>query len=346
MKTKKIILCLIMVCLSLISVFFSGCLGFSSLTSPILKSELIDASNVSSQQELINSVAPAVVGIVSNTSGYDSIGTGVCVSEKGYILTNNHVIENSTSIRLYLYNGTTCSASIKWADVSQDLAVLQASKEIPYLPMAAKNGYQTGEEVIAIGTPISIQFKHSATKGIISATNRTLQVDTSLGASTLSSLIQHDASINPGNSGGPLINLKGQVIGINTAKITDAEGLGFAIPIDIAKPVVQNLNADGSYKTAYLGVVGYDAGFSNGFNRANNGVYIIDVDKNSPAQKLGLKQGDIVVSINGQKINNWLEMKENIYSLKERELVSITYTRNGKNYTQDIILKAHPCCKY
>ncbi len=345
MKIKKcIVICLILI-VGFCGVVLSGCsLNFLAGNKSKLKSELIDAKNSASQEELVNKVAPAVVGIVANTGGYESVGTGVCVSSKGYILTNNHVIENANNVRLYLYDGTTCGAKVMWADVSQDLAVLQASKEIPYLPMAEKNGYQTGEEVFAIGTPIAIQFKHSVTKGIISAINRTLQVDTSLGTSTLASLIQHDASINPGNSGGPLINNFGEVIGINTAKITDAEGLGFAIPIDIARPVVTNLNADGEYKSAYLGVLGYDVGFSNGFNRSKNGVYVVAVDTNSPASNIGIKVGDTITAINGEKVNNLLDLKEIIYSLKYDEYVNISFERNDENFIKETVLLSNPNC--
>ncbi len=342
MKLKNSVIIIILF-FCLLSLTLTGC-DLSLLNNrSTLKSELIDVSNISSQQELVTTVAPAVVGIVANTSGYESIGTGVCVSDEGYVLTNNHVIENANYIRLYLFDGTIASATIKWRDASQDLAVLQSSKSIPYLPMAQKNGYRVGEEVFAIGTPIAIQFKHSVTKGIISAINRTLQVDTSVGTSTLASLIQHDASINPGNSGGPLINLSGEVIGINTAKITDAEGLGFAIPIDIARPIVTNLNADGNYDTAYLGVLGYDVGFSNGFNRTQNGVYVVDVAQNSPANNIGVQKGDIITNLNGEKVENWLDLKTKIYSLKTNDIVSLTILRNGEELSENFELEAHPC---
>lgn len=346
MKIQKIYLSCLLISLCLLSICFSGCsLNFLNLNKTTLKSELIDAKNSTSQEELLNKVAPAVVGIVASSGGYESVGTGVCVSKNGYILTNNHVIEDANNIRLYLFDGSTCSATIKWADVSQDLAVVKASREVPYLPMAQKNSYKTGEEVFAIGTPIAIQFKHSVTKGIISAINRTLQVDTSLGTSTLASLIQHDASINPGNSGGPLINVFGEVIGINTAKITDAEGLGFAIPIDIARPVVTSLNASGFYQSAYLGVAGYDVGFSNGFDRSKSGVYVVAVDENSPAQLMGLKEGDVITKINGAKIENLLDLKEKMYSLKVGETAKITYLNNDEEFENNAEITVNPHVK-
>ena len=342
MKIKMKLFVFFIIVLGSFSILFSGCsLNFLNFNKSSLKSELIDAKNSTSQEELVNKVAPAVVGIVASVGGYESVGTGVCVSSSGYILTNNHVIENSSNVKLYLYDGNTCLATVKWSSPSQDLAVLQASKEVPYLPMATKNSYKTGEEVFAIGTPIAIQFKHSVTKGIISAINRTLQVDTSVGTSTLASLIQHDASINPGNSGGPLINGFGEVIGINTAKITDAEGLGFAIPIDIARPIVDKLNTNGEYKSAYLGVIGYDVGFSNGFNRSQSGVYVVAVDENSPAYNLGIKKGDKITKINGEKVDNWLDMKTKIYQLDCNEEVTLTYINNSEQ-TQKIKLCSNP----
>lgn len=171
-----------------LSVFLTGCMGDAVFLpsyngqndidlSKGVQSEQIDVSNISSYENLVSTCKPAVVGIASVDNRYQSIGTGVSVSDGSYVLTNNHVIENGGSITLYLSNGTTASASVVWRDASSDLAMLKSSKPIPYLPLASSGSYDSGDEVIAIGTPLDLAFKHSATKGIISAVNRTISDD-------------------------------------------------------------------------------------------------------------------------------------------------------------------------
>ena len=335
----------------LISVLlFAGCFGGqanmqsnSNYTKSNVTSTFIDASRSNTQEELLSTVSPAVVGISSISGRQQSIGTGVSISNKSYILTNNHVVDGGNIITLYLYDGTTCSANIVWRDSSYDLAILQADKSIPYLKMADSGSYSAGEDVIAIGTPLALAFKHSATKGIISATNRTIQVDNDYGESTLDNLIQHDASINPGNSGGPLINLKGEVLGINTVKITDAEGMGFAIPVDTIHPLVQNLSADGYYDTAYMGVFGFDANLKQ-IGNGKTGYYVQSVASKCPAEKLGLNSGDIIISIDGEKIDGSMSLRRILYSHKVGDKVLVKFERNGEIKQEYVTLEKHPCC--
>lgn len=303
----------------------------------------IDAKQYSNNEELLKNVSPAVVGILATTNNYQSIGTGVCVNSKGYILTNNHVIEDANSIKIYLYDGTTANANLVWRDSSQDLAVLQSSVSLPYLPMATDGSYKAGQDIIAIGTPISLAFKHTATKGMISAVNRTIQVDNENGYSTLSNLIQHDASINPGNSGGPLIDLQGNVLGINTVKVSDAEGLGFAIPISIGNAVISKLNANGSYNTSYLGVMGFDA-YMHNIGGKEQGVYIVSVDTNSPAYQAGLQEGDIITKIDDKEINSVLDLRLKLLSLEKNDNINITFNQNGQLIKKSITLEEHPYC--
>ena len=339
----KRLFCLIFV----FSLFFLSACNFGALSmknkSSGYNSALIEEKTYSSQQDLINSVSPAIVGISAISGGYQSIGSGVCVNEKGYVLTNNHVVEDAGLIKLYLHNNTTSNAQLIWKDASLDLAVLKSDVNLPYLAMAESGSYNAGEDVFAIGTPISLAFKHSVTKGVISALNRTIQVDNDYGESSLSNLIQHDASINPGNSGGPLIDLKGRVIGINTVKVTDAEGMGFAIPISIGEKIVSRLSANGNYETAYLGVFGYDANLTKiGCN--NCGVFVADVKENSPASYCGLQQGDIITSFNGSNINSVLDLRLNLYSFNNGDEINLNINRNGKNINKTVTLSQHPCC--
>ena len=312
-------------------------------SSNLTSSTYIDASGSKTQEELLKTVSPAVVGISATAGRSQSIGTGVCIHSKSIILTNNHVVENMNMITLYLYDGTTCSANLLWRDASYDLAILQASKPIPYLKMADSGNYSAGEEVIAIGTPIALAFKHSATKGIISATNRTIAVDNAFGESTLDNLIQHDASINPGNSGGPLINMKGEVLGINTVKVEDAEGMGFAIPIDTVHPLVKNLSTNGYYETSYMGVFGYDAHLKQ-IGNGKTGYYIQQVAQNSPAENLGLEKGDIIRKVDGQKIDGTMSLRTIMYSHNSGDRVLVEYERNGEIYSEYITLEKHPYC--
>ncbi|MBQ0017520.1 MAG: trypsin-like peptidase domain-containing protein [Clostridiales bacterium] len=314
-----------------------------SLQNRVAVSSIIDASNSANQAELLNKVSPAVVGISAVNGRNQSIGTGVCIDNKSYVLTNNHVIEGASVITLYLFDGSTCSANLVWRDSGYDLAVLQANKSIPYLKMVESGGYSAGEEVIAIGTPLALAFKHSATKGIISATNRTIQVDNDNGESTLDNLIQHDASINPGNSGGPLINLKGEVIGINTVKVVDAEGMGFAIPVDTARPLVQNLAANGHYNTAYMGVFGYDAHL-NKIGNGKVGYYVQQIATNSPAEEVGLNKGDIILKVDGKEINDAISLRKLIYEHQAGEKILVEFERDGEILRQYITLTEHPCC--
>lgn len=306
------------------------------------ESTQIDTSKINSYQDLVAVCKPAVVGIVSTSGRYQSIGSGVCIKNGAYVLTNNHVIENGGKINLYLSDGTTASANVVWTDPSSDLAMLKSTKNIPYLPVATAGSYQSGDEVIAIGTPIDIAFKHSVTKGIISATNRTVSVDNDSGTSTLYNLIQHDASINPGNSGGPLINTNGQVVGINTLKVTDAEGLGFAIPVDTFLPVIEKINANGVYDTTYIGVFGYDNQLKN-IGKFSSGFYVASVAQNSPAENCGIKKGDIITQIDGKKIDFAKDLKIALYEHNVGNVVTVTYLSNGEVKTANIKLEKHPC---
>ena len=301
----------------------------------------IDTSNITSYQSLVSACKPAVVGIVSTNGRYQSIGSGVCVKSGSYVLTNNHVIENGGRINLYLSDGTTSSASVVWVDASSDLAMLKSSKSIPYLPLANSGSYQSGDEVIAIGTPIDIAFKHSVTKGIISAINRTVSVDNDNGTSTLYNLIQHDASINPGNSGGPLINTNGEIVGINTLKVSDAEGLGFAIPVDTFLPVIEKINANGVFNTAYLGVFGYDNQLKQ-IGKNEKGFYVVSVAENSPASKMGIKNGDVITKINGKQIYFAKDLKSIIYEFDVGDSVVVDYISKGKEMSKITKLEKHP----
>ena len=178
-----------------------------------LREELISVTDNASTTELASLVSPAVVGISSTDDSGTSVGSGVCVASGGYVLTNSHVISNPNNITVHLYDGTSVAATTVFDDSVQDVAIIKANATLPYLKLADTDATQVGEDVVAVGTPLSLTLKHTFTKGIVSALNRTIKVSTLSGEAYMQNLIQHDASINPGNSGGPLINTQGEVVG-------------------------------------------------------------------------------------------------------------------------------------
>lgn len=190
----------------------------------------------------LNNISQAIVGIESVNSLNTNIGSGVCLKSGGYVVTNYHVVYDNSNINLYLYNGSVCSAIVVYSNPDMDIAIIKADYPIPYIDMGNSDNLNIGDEVYAVGCPVSLNFNHTFTKGIVSYIGRDVKVtlvDSDIGR--LYGLIQHDASINSGNSGGPLINSSGKVVGINTLKISNAEGLGFAIPINVIKNIVDNL---------------------------------------------------------------------------------------------------------
>lgn len=299
----------------------------------------ISAKSNSEILSTLNEARSAVVGISVDLGNGYAVGSGVAVSDGGYILTNNHVIENGRSIKLYFADKTTAAGRVVWKDPSIDMAVIKSSKEIPYLSTEDLQGTFIGEDVYAIGTPLTLEFKHTVTKGIVSAKDRTLESEGENGTIYLQSLIQHDASINPGNSGGPLINVEGKVIGLNTLKTSEGEGIAFAIPIKIGKIVVDKLKNNSSYKTPFIGVFAFDKDLAEIYQEDFNsdGIYVVGVS--GPAKAAGLKKGDLITDIDGVKIANMLDFRSNIYSKNIGDTIIVTYIRNGVYENVNITLK-------
>ena len=331
-----------------LSVFmFAGC-SFLSIsgdsgvdTTVNMEPRKISSFSSNNFEDIVSGVAPAVVGISAQYSNAESVGSGVSVAPNGYILTNSHVVSGANKIVIYLANKTSARANLVWEDKAMDLAIIKTDASLPYLALGDSTNVKAGEDVIAIGTPLTLQFKHTTTKGIISATNRTIEVENDDGTvSYLQNLIQHDSSINPGNSGGPLINASGEVIGINTLKVTDAEGLGFAIPIEVAVPVINQILKNGSYQTPYLGLFGFDATIANFYNKTleTDGVYILNLDSNGPASKSGLAEGDIITKLNDIQTDTMLELRTSVYNFNVGDTVEITYLRNGVENKTNLVL--------
>ncbi len=296
-----------------------------------------------SQGETIQNVAKSavsgVVGIsvlrVDNSSIFDSnaenwgVGSGVIVSADGYILTNHHVAGGKNKrIIVSLDDGRNVDGTTVWADQILDLAVVKIKTTgLQPIPLGDANGLVVGEPAIAIGNPLGLQFQRTVTSGIISALNRTIKIETEGGSNYMEDLIQTDASINPGNSGGPLLNSKGQVVGINTVKVTSAEGIGFAVPINIAVPIINQFIDNGEFVEPYLGVFAYDkevVPYIDNTKSLDNGVYIANIDDNGPAYKSGLRVGCIITQVDGKVINTMIQLRTYIYSKKPGDTINLT----------------------
>ncbi len=319
------------------AVFFSGCkINIKpnvSDNSADMTPRLITLSERMDTSGVVQNVKSAIVGIKSLVSGGFSVGSGVAIKEGGYILTNQHVISNTKGITIYFADKTTAGATLIWQDASIDLAVIKSNKDMPYLECEQASPL-VGEDIIAIGTPLSLSFGHSVTKGIVSALNRTLEVPANNGSVTyMQNLIQHDASINPGNSGGPLINSSGRVVGINTLKANDAEGIGFAIPIKTGQAIVQRLSTNNGYSAPYMGVMGISSEYAKvkNYEASINGLYILGVDSLANAGLSGIKSGDIIYQIDKTPINDYLDLRMFIYSHNIGDMVEVYLNRSGTN---------------
>ncbi|QYM62741.1 serine protease HtrA [Bacillus subtilis] len=339
----------------------------SSSSSSAFKSE--DSSKIS---DMVEDLSPAIVGITnlqaqSNSSLFGSSssdssedtesgsGSGVIFKKengKAYIITNNHVVEGASSLKVSLYDGTEVTAKLVGSDSLTDLAVLQISDD--HVTKVANFGdssdLRTGETVIAIGDPLGKDLSRTVTQGIVSGVDRTVSMSTSAGETSIN-VIQTDAAINPGNSGGPLLNTDGKIVGINSMKISedDVEGIGFAIPSNDVKPIAEELLSKGQIERPYIGVSmldleqvpqNYQEGTLGLFgSQLNKGVYIREVASGSPAEKAGLKAEDIIIGLKGKEIDTGSELRNILYKdAKIGDTVEVKILRNGKEMTKKIKL--------
>ena len=292
---------------------------------------------------------PSVVGITTTTISTNNIfaipthaegvGTGFIVDSKGYILTNSHVVSDGKALEVkVLFNdGSTTQGKVLWNDEKLDLAVVKVDKTgLTVAELGDSGQVRVGDIAIAIGNPLGLEFQKSVTQGIISGLDRTIEAE----GETMTGLLQTDASINPGNSGGPLLNEKGQVVGINTAKVSSAEGIGFSIPINTAKPIIEQVIKSGNFEKVTLGIKGVDVTTfesATGTNlAADEGVYIIEVSQNTAAEKAGIKTGDVIVKIGDDKTPTMTDLNKVLYKYKTGQSTKITLNRGGKEVTVDV----------
>lgn len=273
-------------------------------------------------------------------------GSGAIISEDGFIVTNNHVIDGADEINVTLNNKKSFRAKLIAADPSSDLAVIKIeAKGLPFLLYGNSDDVKVGQWVLAVGYPLTLET--TVTAGIVSAKGRTLEINRRQSRTPVESFIQTDAAVNPGNSGGPLINTDGKLIGINSAIASPTgayAGYSFTIPVNIVKKIVADLMKHGTVQRAYLGIqyapesLSEEQRVQNGV-KEGEGIYVMDVPKDGAAATAGIKKGDFITKVNGVPVVNGADMVGQIATYRPGDKVSITYRRDGKEITSDVVLK-------
>ena len=305
-------------------------------TTPVNINTNDDITTVSAVAE---KAMDSVVGITTTETrmsffGQENVsgtGSGVIIDSNGYILTNSHVVANGNAneIMVLINEEEQAKAELLWNDSILDLAIVKVDKiNLPLATLGDSDQLQIGELAVAIGNPLGLDFQRTVTSGVVSGLNRSITVE----GNVIENLIQTDASINPGNSGGPLLNAKGEVIGINTAKVQTGEGLGFSIPINDIKKISEEVIETGEYSNLVLGV---KAATLETYQRvlgielsADHGVVVIEIQADSPAEKAGIKVGDIITQIGQKEVNNMSDLKRSLYDYSEGESVELQIVRN------------------
>lgn len=304
--------------------------------------------------DVIEDVNDCIVGIsklknagssIFSSSNEESLGlgTGIIVTDNGYILSNEHVTgEKYSTCYVTLENGKSYDGSVVWSDSNLDLSVIKINvKNLKYANLGNSKNIKVGETVYAIGNPIGFEFRRTVTSGIISAKSRTIRLQENNNETYMFGLIQTDATINPGNSGGPLIYPNGDVIGINTVKISSAEGIGFAVPIDVVKNVIESFKNNDSFDEASIGIYAYDKDVIPYMNSSNSnfsqGIYVAKIIVKGPADSTDLKEGDIITSIDNIELNTMNDLKSYIYSKKPNDEVTLKVNRGKIN--KNIVIK-------
>ena len=300
----------------------------------------------------VDKVAPAVVTVLSTTRQGGGSGSGVIVSDKGYIITNNHVVDGSTALAVVFADNTRRDAQLIGTDPLADIAVIQVEGDLPAVAVVGdSNELKPGEQVLAIGSPLG-NFRNTVTAGVVSALNRSV--------GQMEGLIQTDAAINSGNSGGPLINLNGEVVGINTLVVRNdlgslgsapVEGLGFSVPSSIFKRVSEALIADGRVRYPFLGIsyqpIDGDIAAELGLPVQSGALIIspqggVAVQPGTAAAQAGLREGDIITAINGTAIDGSTSLRQVLLQYKPGDRVTLDVLRDSKTFTVEVTLGERP----
>lgn len=324
-------------------------------TKEVVEKEKIIESITLTESDTISASVKQVYDSVVTIQNYDNvlsaIGTGFVYKTDdnyGYILTNNHVVRGAKKIKVVNTQGEEVEATLMGSDEYADLAVLRVEKN--FVLQVAKFGDSTtleiGDSVFTVGTPVSITYQGSVTKGIISGLDRQVTVDLESGGKFMMEVIQTNAAINPGNSGGPLVNLKGEIVGINTLKLVEdeIEGMGFAIPIEMVTAVLDRLETGSKIERPYLGVSMVDTNNTYLLYRNNillskdyeNGVVIAGTEEGSDAEKSGLQKGDVILTINDVTIKDIAHFRYILYKYSIGDTIKVGIERKGEAKTIEI----------
>jgi S1-C subfamily serine protease len=299
----------------------------------------------------VDKVSKSVVNIASVRMLHDQlfrifpvegVGSGVIIDEKGYILTNNHVIDDAERLKITLPEGKILRGRVVGSDESTDIAVLKVETDQPLLaaPLGNSDKLKAGQLVIAIGNPFGLTGGPTVTAGIVSSLNRSIQT-----RGGVLELIQTDAAINPGNSGGPLINTNGEVIAINTANMPYAQGIGFAVPINIAKSILKELIENGKVTRPWIGVASMKVtpqlaryyGLP-----VTEGALIARVEPYSPADDVGLRKGDIIEEIDGNRVEDPAQIASHVRKKQVNDQLTLTVNRYGRQFQVPVPVDERP----
>ena len=325
----------------------------------------VDGNQVITQEEedvagVVSKVSPSVVSIVTKSQGSsfygtaeeEGAGTGIIVGKDGYIMTNKHVVDGATIVGVILADGTSYdTVKVLGSDPLNDVAFLKIPdvSNLPTAELGDSTSVRVGQKVIAIGNSLG-QYHNTVTSGIISGTGRPVSAQSGNSIETLTDLIQTDAAINPGNSGGPLLNLQGQVVGINTAIAEDAQGIGFAIPISATKGILKGVLENGTVKRAYLGInyIPITAVVAKEYNLSvKSGAYVYSgndktaIASGGPADKAGVKDKDIITKVGNIEVGDRGSVASLVAEYAPGDTIELTLLRDGKTMTVRVTLVAY-----
>ena len=314
------------------------------------KEKIEISDNASMESVVVKKSIDSVVGITTVSkvveqtfwgpqSGYaEGIGSGSIISSDGYIMTNSHVVSDGdvNEINVLFSDGSTEQADLVWNDATLDLAIVKVKKDnLPVMELGDSDKMGVGDRVVAIGNPLGLQLQSTVTSGIISGLNRSVSFNT---GAQMDGLMQTDAAINAGNSGGALLNSKGEQIGINTAKAGNSDGIGFAIPTNLVKPIIEQIKENGEYHSVYLGITGQSLDYFLQYPQVNlgelegkEGVLVTSIFDDSDV----LKKGDLITAVDGNKVTDMLSLRKNLLSYKVGDKATITVLRDGKSMDLD-----------
>ncbi len=337
-------------------------LGYKITRDEIAKNPKIiqEGSNISinttEEMNVENAVAvkatPSVVGIAVDVHGYggffgmervegQNIGSGIIVSEDGHILTNAHVLSggDEDGINVLFHDNNIAQATLLWKDETLDLAIIKVNKKgLQKVEMADSDSVKVGDKAIAIGNPVGLNLQSTLTSGYISGINRSIKLKD---GQIMDGLFQTDASINSGNSGGALLNKHGQLIGINTAKIQSTDGIGFAIPANVARNIIDQVVRTGSYSPTYIGIKGinldiYKQYYADEKIDVEDGVLVTEVIKGSTADQANIQAGDIIVGVGDKKVESMNKLKQVLLDYNTGDKSQLTIIRNNKEMKIDV----------